>query len=54
VKVDRRAEAAVDAIVGGDVDALQALIAANRGLVRARSYHGHNTTLLHHVAAKRD
>jgi Ankyrin repeat len=49
--IDRRFEAAVDAIVSGDVGALEVLLAADPGLVRARSCYPHGTTLLHHVAA---
>jgi ankyrin repeat protein len=50
-RVDRRFEAAVDAIVSGDVVALEALLEATPGLARARSCYPHRTTLLHHVAA---
>jgi hypothetical protein len=49
--IDRRFEAAVDAIVGGDLAALEALLEAAPGLSRARSCYPHQTTLLHHVAA---
>ncbi|HUF46361.1 MAG TPA: ankyrin repeat domain-containing protein [Vicinamibacterales bacterium] len=44
-------EQAVDAIVDGDLDALQALVAAHPGLVRARSTREHRSTLLHYVSA---
>jgi ankyrin repeat protein len=44
-------EAAVDAIVTGDVDTLQALLDINPGLVRARSTRVHGATLLHYLAA---
>jgi hypothetical protein len=44
-------EAAVDAIVSGDLAALEALLDAAPELARARSCFPHQTTLLHHVAA---
>ena len=44
-------EAAVDAIAGGDVDALQALLHAHPALIRARSARPHGATLLHYVGA---
>src|ERR1700733_8758317 len=40
-------EEAVEAIVGGDAAALFQLLAANPGLVRARSTRSHHSTLLH-------
>lgn len=49
--VDARFEAAVDAIVSGDPDALRSLLAADPALVRARSPFGHHATLVHYVAA---
>jgi ankyrin repeat protein len=50
-RVDRRFEAAADAVVSGDRAALETLVAADPTLVRARSAYGHRATLLHHVAA---
>jgi ankyrin repeat protein len=44
-------ESAADAVVTGDIDALEALIAGNPRLVRARSTRDHHATLLHYVAA---
>ncbi len=44
-------EAAVDAIVNGDEAALQSLLAANPGLIQARSDRPHHATLLHYIAA---
>lgn len=49
--VDPRFEAAVDAIVLGDLDALRGLLEADPALVRRRSPFGHHATLVHHVAA---
>lgn len=49
--IDPSFEAAVDAIVLGDVDALEALLRAKPALARARSSYGHRATLLHYVAA---
>jgi hypothetical protein len=49
--VDTRFEAAVDAIVSGDPDALRTLLEADPELVRARSPFGHHATLVHYVAA---
>lgn len=49
--VDARFEAAVDAIVSGDPDALRALLDTDPTLVRARSPFGHHATLVHYVAA---
>ena len=44
-------EAAADAIVRGELDALRRLLRANPGLIRARSTREHRGTLLHYVAA---
>lgn len=44
-------EQAADAIVGGDLAALERLLAAHPGLVRARSSREHRATLLHYVSA---
>jgi hypothetical protein len=49
--VDAHFEAAVDAIVSGDPDALHALLEADPALVRTRSPFGHHATLVHYVAA---
>jgi ankyrin repeat protein len=49
--VDPAFEAAADAIVAGDAEALRALIQAHPGLVQARSPFKHRSTLLHYVAA---
>jgi hypothetical protein len=49
--VDARFQAAVDAIVSGDPDALRALLDTDPTLVRARSPFGHHATLVHYVAA---
>lgn len=49
--VDRAFEAAADAIVDGDLAALERLLADHPALARARSAYGHRQTLLHHVAA---
>jgi ankyrin repeat protein len=46
-----RFEAAVDAIVGGDSDALRRLLREDPELVRARSGRSHGCTLLHYVSA---
>src|SRR5712691_9047458 len=46
-----RFEAAVDAIVGGDLALLARLLGEDPGLVRARSTRPHRATLLHYVAA---
>jgi ankyrin repeat protein len=43
--------AAADAVVHGDLPALERLVAANPELVRARSERVHRATLLHYVAA---
>jgi len=48
---DSQFEAAADAIIAGQLEALQALLHANPGLVRARSARQHRATLLHYVAA---
>lgn len=47
----KRYEAAVDAIVGGDLRALESLLDEDPGLVRRRSTRVHAATLLHYVAA---
>jgi ankyrin repeat protein len=44
-------EAAVDAIVGGDIATLERLLRANPSLVRARSTRKHHSTLLHYVGS---
>jgi Ankyrin repeats (many copies) len=44
-------EAAVEAIVGGDVPSLERLLRENPELIRARSTREHRATLLHYVAA---
>jgi ankyrin repeat protein len=44
-------EAAVDAIVGGDVETLKTLLRTDPSLVRARSTREHRSTLLHYVSA---
>ncbi len=44
-------EAAVDAVITGDVPALERLLRANAGLVHARSTRTHHSTLLHYVGA---
>jgi ankyrin repeat protein len=44
-------EAAVDAVVAGDLPALDSLIRQNGDLIRARSTHEHRATLLHYVSA---
>jgi hypothetical protein len=49
--IDRRFEAAADAIVAGDATALGRLLADDPQLARARSAYGHRQTLLHHVSA---
>lgn len=46
-----RFEAAVEAIVAGDLTTLARLLRADPGLVRARSARTHRATLLHYVAA---
>ena len=47
----RQFELAADAVVTGDMPALESLLRANPGLVRARSARVHRATLLHYVAA---
>lgn len=47
----RSYEAAADAIVEGDLGALEALLDSDSGLVRRRSTRTHGGTLLHYVAA---
>lgn len=49
--VDARFEAAVGAIVSGDLDTLGALLDSHPALARARSPFGHHSTLVHYVAA---
>jgi hypothetical protein len=44
-------EAAVDAIVSGDIASLERLLAEGPGLIQARSMREHGATLLHYVAA---
>lgn len=44
-------EAAADAVVNGDLAALESLVRAHPDLVRARSTRVHRATLLHYVAA---
>jgi hypothetical protein len=44
-------EAAVDAVIAGDVPALESLLRENPDLVRARSTLEHRATLLHYIAA---
>jgi ankyrin repeat protein len=44
-------EAAVDAIVGGDIETLKKLLRENPELVRERSTREHRSTLLHYVSA---
>ena len=44
-------EAAADAVVAGDLAALESLVRTDRELVRARSPRVHRATLLHYVAA---
>jgi ankyrin repeat protein len=46
-----RFEAAVDAIVGGDVSRLRALLREHPELAKARSTRDHGSTLLHYVSA---
>jgi hypothetical protein len=46
-------EAAVDAVVSGDVATLERLLQANPALARARSTRAHHSTLLHYVGAKK-
>jgi ankyrin repeat protein len=49
--MDRHFEAAVDAIVSGDLDTVHTLLNAHPDLVRARSPFGHHATLVHYIAA---
>src|SRR5262249_20955479 len=44
-------EAAVEAIIDGDLATLKRLLGANPGLIRARSTREHHATLLHYVGA---
>src|SRR5207237_7622081 len=46
-----RFEAAVEAVVSGDVAPLRSMLRENPDLVRARSTRRHHATLLHYVAA---
>src|SRR5262249_34691012 len=46
-----RFEAAVEAVVSGDVAALRAMLRANQELARTRSTRRHHATLLHYVGA---
>ena len=46
-----RFEAAAEAVVDGDVEALRGMLEADPALVRARSSRRHHATLLHYVAA---
>jgi hypothetical protein len=46
-----RFEAAVEAVVAGDLGTLRSLLHKNPGLVRARSTRRHHATLLHYVGA---
>lgn len=46
-----RFEAAVDAIVSGDLDGLERLLVEHPGLARERSSRSHGATLLHYVSA---
>jgi hypothetical protein len=49
--VVQRFERAADAIVGGDLPALQLMLDAHPPLIRQRSMRGHHSTLLHYVSA---
>jgi ankyrin repeat protein len=49
--VDPDFEAAVDAVVTGDLDTLRSMLRADPELVRKRSSRKHHATLLHYVAA---
>jgi ankyrin repeat protein len=49
--MDAQFEAAVDAVVNGDIETLRRLLAANPDLVRARSARPHRATLLHYVGS---
>jgi ankyrin repeat protein len=44
-------ERAADAIVSGDIDAMETLLRGDPGLIRARSTREHRATLLHYVSA---
>ncbi len=48
---DAKFEAAVDAIVSGDVATLEGLLKENRELIHQRSSREHRSTLLHYVSA---
>src|SRR5689334_12769823 len=49
--IDRRFEAAADAIATGDLATLARSLAHDPALARARSAYGHRQTLLQHVSA---
>jgi ankyrin repeat protein len=49
--LDSAFEAAADAVVAGDADALRRLLGAHPDLVRTRSSREHHATLLHYVSA---
>ena len=51
IRRSRQFEAAVDAIVSGDLATLKKLLSENPELVRARSTREHRSTLLHYVSA---
>ncbi len=46
-----RFERAVEAVISGDVAALQSVLSENPELIRARSTRGHHATLLHYLGA---
>jgi ankyrin repeat protein len=46
-----RFEAAVDAVVSGDIDSLEKALRDDPGLIRRRSTRSHRATLLHYVSA---
>ena len=50
-QANARFEAAVDAVVEGDVDRLRAMLREDPGLARQRSSRRHHATLLHYIAA---
>jgi hypothetical protein len=49
--LNRRFEAAVDAVVNGDLAALERYLREEPGLITARSAYGHRATLLHYIGA---
>jgi ankyrin repeat protein len=49
--VETRFEAAVEAVIAGDLDALRPLLREHPELVHARSARPHRATLLHYIAA---